>query len=309
MQPLTLVLAFVAALGIFFIVFGIASRPTTRVDLLEDRLTRFSEHDDPNATLRDIELSVPFLDRTLRPFLTRLNNALASRVAGSQQQALSDKINLAGRPWNLTVGGFVALRLATTLLLAILLYAAGSLSAMETPIIFLPPMAGMCLGYVLPTLVLSRKVRKRQREILKALPSALDLLTISVEAGLAFDAALARVTEKFSTALSGEFTQVLREIRLGRPRVDALEEMEKRIKVPEVTGFVQAIIQSDQLGVGIANTLRIQSEEIRRRRRQRAEEAGQKAPLKMLFPMVGCIFPTLFIVLLGPALLQVIGAK
>ncbi len=164
----------------------------------------------------------------------------------------------------------------------------------------------MCVvGYLVPSSTISRRIRKRQKEILLALPSALDLLTISVEAGLAFDAALSRVTDKYHNALSCEFTQVLNEVRLGRPRLEALDEMGRRNKVEELNNFLQAIIQSEQLGVGIANVLRIQSEEIRRRRRQRAEEAGQKAPIKMLIPMIGCIFPTLFIVLLGPAVIQV----
>jgi tight adherence protein C len=154
-------------------------------------------------------------------------------------------------------------------------------------------------------MTISRRIKKRQKQILLALPSALDLLTISVEAGLAFDAALARVTEKYKNVLSAEFNQVLNEVRLGRPRLEALDDMGRRNKVEELNNFLQAIIQSEQLGVGIANVLRIQSEEIRRRRRQRAEEAGQKAPIKMLIPMIGCIFPTLFIVLLGPAVIQV----
>jgi len=164
---------------------------------------------------------------------------------------------------------------------------------------------GGALGYLMPQLMVSRKITKRQKQILLAMPSALDLLTISVEAGLSFDASLVRVAEKYHNALTQELTQVLNEVRLGRPRIDALDDMAKRCHVEELTNFVQAIIQSEQLGVGIANVLRIQSEEIRRRRRQRAEEQGQKAPLKMLFPMVGCIFPTLFIVLLGPAVIEV----
>jgi tight adherence protein C len=158
---------------------------------------------------------------------------------------------------------------------------------------------------LMPQMMLSRRIKKRQKEILLAMPSALDLLTISVEAGLSFDAALTRVAEKYKNALSQEFNQLLNEVRLGRPRLEALDDLGKRCKVEELSNFVQAIIQSEQLGVGVANVLRIQSEEIRRRRRQRAEEQGQKAPLKMLFPMVGCIFPTLFIVLLGPAVIEV----
>jgi tight adherence protein C len=151
----------------------------------------------------------------------------------------------------------------------------------------------------------ARRIKKRQKSILLALPSALDLLTISVEAGLSFDAALARVVDKYDNEFSRELTIMLNEVRLGRPRLEALDDVARRCKVEELSNFIQAIIQSETLGVGVANVLRIQSEEIRRKRRQRAEELGQKAPLKMLFPMVGCIFPTLFIVLLGPAVIEV----
>jgi len=161
-------------------------------------------------------------------------------------------------------------------------------------------------GYFFPDLWLRQKVQRRQKEIKLALPNALDLLTISVEAGLGFDAALLRVTEKYKNALSEEFTQVLNEVRLGRPRLEALDDMGRRVGVEELHSFIQALIQSEQLGVGIAKVLRIQSEEMRRKRRQRAEELAAQASLKMLFPMLLFIFPTIFIILMGPAVLIVL---
>ncbi|MHB1500429.1 MAG: type II secretion system F family protein, partial [Candidatus Dormibacteria bacterium] len=160
---------------------------------------------------------------------------------------------------------------------------------------------GVVAGYIGPQYYLKRIVKARQKEISLALPNSLDLLCISVEAGLGFDAALTRVVEKFDNALSREFSFVLNEIRLGRPRQEAMQELGKRSGVPELNAFIQALIQSDQLGVGIAKVLRIQSDELRRRRRQKAEAKAQQASLKMLFPMVGCIFPSLFVILLGPA--------
>jgi tight adherence protein C len=204
------------------------------------------------------------------------------------------------------VGGFLVLRIIGIILVGFFGLALAALLQMHVPQLLLGPAAGLVIGYLLPDATLSRRIRARQKDILLALPSALDLLTISVEAGLGFDAALGRVCDKYRNALASEFNQVLNEIRLGRPRIEALDDMARRNKVDELNGFIQAIIQSEQLGVGIANVLRIQSEEIRRRRRQRAEETGQKAPLKMLFPMACCIFPTLFVVLLGPAALQVL---
>ena len=145
---------------------------------------------------------------------------------------------------------------------------------------------GGVFGFIAPQYQLKRIVGARQKEITLALPNALDLLCISVEAGLGFDAALARVVEKFDNALSREFAFVLNEIRLGRPRHEALEDLGKRSGVPELNSFIQALVQSDQLGVGIARVLRIQSDEMRRRRRQRAEAKAQQASLKMLFPSV-----------------------
>jgi tight adherence protein C len=205
----------------------------------------------------------------------------------------------------LNASGFLALRLLSMVLLTGVGFALALLGALTMPMFLLVPVAGLVLGYLGPQMVVARRIKKRQKNILLALPSALDLLTISVEAGLSFDAALTRVTDKYNNEFSRELTIMLNEVRLGRPRLEALDDVGKRCKVEELSNFIQAIIQSEQLGVGVANVLRIQSEEIRRKRRQRAEEQGQKAPLKMLFPMVGCIFPTLFIVLLGPAVIEV----
>jgi tight adherence protein C len=139
------------------------------------------------------------------------------------------------------------------------------------------------------------------------LPDALDLLTISVEAGLGFDAALAKVVEKMEGPLVNEFRQALAEIRMGRSRRDALRDVVARADAQPVSNFIGAIVQAEQLGVPIAKVLQIQSQQLRIERRQRAEEAAAKAPVKMLFPMVGCIFPTIFIVILGPAIVTVMG--
>lgn len=305
-------LAAVAALfaftGVSFIVFGLTNRSTaTQSDLLEARLAQFNETGRQVMSLTEAELSLPFSDRVIKPVFDKLGKIMTRRMQGGQQQAIQEKLNLAGRPGGLTAGGFVALQVMALVLGLALGLGLAVLLALAPPLLYLAPVGGGVLGYLVPSITISRKIKKRKKSILLALPSALDLLTISVEAGLAFDAALARVTDKYRNVLASEFTQVLNEVRLGRPRLEALDDMGRRNKVEELNNFLQAIIQSEQLGVGIANVLRIQSEEIRRRRRQRAEEQGQKAPIKMLIPMVGCIFPTLFIVLLGPAILQVTG--
>jgi tight adherence protein C len=169
---------------------------------------------------------------------------------------------------------------------------------------------GGVLGYLLPGMWLGQQIKKRKHNIVKALPDALDLLTISVEAGLAFDLALMRVSEKWDNELSNEFKRVLTDTRLGRARRDALKDMAVRTGVEDVQTFTAAIIQAEQLGVSIGKILRIQSDQMRIRRRQRAEEAAHKAPIKMLIPMAFLIFPSLFVVILGPAvprLMQSLG--
>ena len=273
-------------------------------DLLEARLAQFAEAGRAPATLAEVEMSLPLFDRVVRPFLDQIGNRLNRNAGQGSTDALQEKLNLAGRPWGLNASGFLALRLLSMLLFTALGLALALFGALAMPLFAVVPLGGLILGY-LARRWLSPAIKKRQKEILLALPSALDLLTISVEAGLSFDAALTRVVDKYNNEFSHELTIMLNEVRLGRPRLEALDDVGRRCKVEELSNFIQAIIQSEQLGVGVANVLRIQSEEIRRKRRQRAEEQGQKAPLKMLFPMVGCIFPTLFIVLLGPAVIEV----
>jgi tight adherence protein C len=295
----SITLALAVASGVFLIFQGM-SHPQT--DLLETRLAQFGDHE---MTLAEMELTAPLADRVLRPLLDRMGGFIASRTPMNRTQALQEKINLAGRPLNLTPGTLLTLQLISLLVLTAIGFVATSLGGLSGSMLIAGPAGGGVLGYLVPSIWLDRRVKARQKEIRISLPNALDLLCISVEAGLGFDAAITRVTEKYQNALALEFAQVMNETRLGRPRLEALEDMARRNKVDELNNFLQAVIQSDQLGVGIAQVLRIQSEEMRRRRRQRAEEMGAKAPLKMLFPMVGCIFPALFIVLLGPAVIQV----
>jgi tight adherence protein C len=160
------------------------------------------------------------------------------------------------------------------------------------------------LGFNFPQMWLSSKISKRQKEVRRGMPDALDLLTICVEAGLGFDAAMSKVSEKWENELSYAFGRVIREIQLGKLRREAMRDMADRIGIPEMTSFVAAVIQSEQLGVSMAKVLRIQSDQMRIKRRQMAEEEAHKAPIKMLIPMAGLIFPSLMIVLLTPAALK-----
>jgi tight adherence protein C len=165
---------------------------------------------------------------------------------------------------------------------------------------------GGLFGFIIPEFWLGRKVRARQHAILLMIPDALDLLTISVRAGLGFDAALGKVVEKLNGPLTDEFRRALAEVRVGKARREALRDIVPRTEVVPLTNFIGAIIQAEQLGVSISKVLQVQSEQLRIERRQRAEEQAAKAPIKMLFPLVGCIFPSLFIVILGPAIILIV---
>ncbi|HDS31141.1 MAG TPA: type II secretion system F family protein, partial [Firmicutes bacterium] len=162
------------------------------------------------------------------------------------------------------------------------------------------------IGYYMPDLWLTGKVNARKAEITRKLPDALDLLTVSVEAGLAFDMALSKVVEKLRGPLAEEFMRVLHEVRMGKQRRDAMKDMADRVDAPDLSQFISALVQADKLGVSLANVLRIQSDQMRLKRRQRAEETAMKAPLKMSFVLVFFVLPALMIVLLGPAAISVI---
>jgi tight adherence protein C len=303
-MSVTLLLAVVVGLGILMIFIGLARTPQTNTaQMVQQRLQVYgAAGSDKPLTLEEVELSRPFSERFLRPAIERLGSMLSRSTPQKAAQDLDNRLEMAGRPGNLTPTDFGAVRLvaaavmaAVGLLLGLLMggvvYTVGGL------------VVGAGLGYYLPVLWLKQKVDARRTQIQKGLPDAMDLLVIAVDAGLGFDAALARVTDKYKNALSDMFAKVLREVSLGRPRLEAMDEMGRSSGVDDLHNFIQAIIQSEQFGTGIGKILRIQADEMRRKRRQRAQEKAAQATLKMMLPMVGCIFPTLWIVLLGPAAL------
>jgi len=304
---LTIFLALIAGAGILLFFVGLAMRPTTDTgQMLQQRLMAYEG--ERQLSLEEQELQLPFSDRFVRPAIERFGKLLSDRTPENARRDLQNKLNLAGKPYNLTPSDFMAARYVATVALFCIGLLLGILmgSALNAAI---AAAIGAGLGFFFPLLWLNNKVGGRRKEIQLALPDAMDLLTIAVEAGLGFDAAMARVTDKFHNALADEFGQVLQETRLGRPRLEALDEMGRRTGVEDLHNFVQAVIQSEQMGVGIAKMLRLQSEEMRRKRRQRAQEKAAQASLKMMLPMVGCIFPTLWIVLLGPAILIILAAQ
>jgi tight adherence protein C len=297
----TVLLSVVVGLGVLMMFIGLARTPSRNTaEMVQQRLSVYGG--EKPLTLEEVELQRPFSERFLRPAIERLGSMMSRSTPQKARQNLMNRLELAGRPGNLTPEDFAAVRIVAAAVTAAVGLLLGLLLA-NVVYLAIAVVGGAILGFYLPVLWLKQKVDARRNEIQKGLPDAMDLLVIAVDAGLGFDAALARVTDKYKNALSDEFAKVLREVSLGRPRLEAMDEMGRSSGVEDLHNFIQAIIQSEQFGTGIGKILRIQADEMRRKRRQRAQEKAAQATLKMLLPMVGCIFPTLWIVLLGPAAL------
>lgn len=302
---LPIVVAAAAAAAILLIAIGLAGSSTT--DPVQARLLQLGTMQARN--LEELELQQPFIERTIRPLALRLSNAVSRITSRSFAESTERRLALAGNPGDLRVADWLGIKAVAAIGGAILFF----LLFVVVGLLGLPPLigllmvgVGLLLGYTLPEFWLGNRIRARQRAILLQIPDALDLLTISVRAGLGFDAALGKVVEKMKGPLIDEFRRALAEVRVGKARRDALRDIIPRTEVQALTNFIGAIIQAEQLGVSISKVLQVQSEQLRIERRQRAEEMAAKAPIKMLFPLVGCIFPSLFIVILGPALILII---
>ena len=297
-----ILIAVLAAAAVLLITYGVAGRPSE--DAVQARLSQLVVQP---KSLEEMELQQPFFDRVLRPTIQRLSRA-GRRQEGGAIARIDAKLEKAGYPGGLRGADWVGVKILALIGFAILGFVLGLLLTSGAPALaLLFGVGGAGIGYVAPEFWLGRKIRARSFGMVLQLPDALDLLTISVEAGLGFDAALAKVVEKMEGPLVNEFRQALAEVRMGRPRREALRDVATRADAQPITNFIGAIVQAEQLGVPIAKVLQIQSNQLRIERRQRAEEAAAKAPVKMLFPMVGCIFPTIFIVILGPAIVTVMG--
>ena len=303
----TMILAILGAAGVLMFFIGLARTPTSSTSInVQQRLAAYGG--EKQLTVEEIELQRPFSERVLRPAIEKLGSLMSRSTPQKARQDLLNRLELAGRPGNLTPEDFVAVRLVAAAVGAAIGLGLGLL--LGNTVYLVIALAGVAIvGYYAPVLWLRQKVDQRRTEIQKGLPDALDLLVICVDAGLGFDAALARVTDKYHNALSDILSKALREVSLGRPRLEALDEMGRNSGVEDLHNFIQAVIQSEQFGTGIGKILRIQADEMRRKRRQRAQELAAQATLKMLLPMVGCIFPTLWIVLLGPAVLILMAPR
>ena len=291
--------------AIILIIVGI--RSPQGVDPLEERLAEYAARGE-TVSLEEIELSQPFSQRIIIPIAKRMGEFVMRFTPQNAITSMSKKLEMAGNPGNLDPAVMFALRFLGIPFGAIFIIldsiaVPGSFMDGKGLLLGLP---AAILGFYLPDLILQSRIDRRQKGIRRAMPDGLDLLTICVEAGLGFDAAMSKLYEKWDNEMGRAFGRVVREIQLGKLRREALRDMADRLGVSEMTSFVAAVIQSEQLGVSMAHVLRIQADQMRIRRRQLAEEEAHKAPIKMLLPMALFIFPALCIVLMTPAFLILI---
>lgn len=268
------------------------------------RIKKFVVSNEKQASLIEGTL----YERLFQPMFGGFNGFIGRVTPKHYVKQLDKSLREAGNPMKLNANSCITMQIG-----AIIIEIIGVISmwiAFEIPVLKVMMMLAAFIGltYIFPGLYLKQLIQERQHEIERSLPDAIDLLTVSIEAGLSFDGAMSKLAEKMSGVLVSEFSIALKEMKMGISKRDALKSMIERVPVDNLITFVGAIIQADQLGVSIGNVLRIQSNIMRLKRRQKASELAMKAPIKMLFPMVFFILPTIFIVLLGPVLIKVMEA-
>ena len=290
--------------SIALVIWTIASQAHEK-SVVRDSLRALDDYDVEN--IRDQELLSPLAERALMPVLGALTGLGRRFTPVGYVDGVRHKFVLSGRPSSQAIDRFLAIRVVTVVLIPVAIFVLwfwnplGLTGNTQLGVVLLSVMV-LAMG---PDARLNRAVEDRQKDILRGLPDIIDLLVISVEAGLGFEQALQRVIESVEGPLPEEFSRMLGEVRAGSTRAEAMRAMDARIEVPEVRSFVLAILQADAFGVSIGRVLRGQAEEMRIKRRQIAEEKAQKAPVKMLIPMVFCIFPALFTIVLGPAVIRI----
>ena len=300
-----LVVGAILILAVVLVVVGM-NAPQSE-DPIQERLAELTISEE-GLTLEEIEMSQDFGQRILIPFFNRIGEIAQRFTPQATLENARDRLEMAGNPMQMNPAFFLMLRFVFAFLFGGLIFLIfirtgnSMVQGLGLSVLF------MIIGFAFPNLWLSGRISARQKAVFRAMPDALDLLTISVEAGLGFDAAMAKVQEKWENDLALEFGRVIQEIRLGKLRRDALRDMADRLGVAEMTSFVAAVIQSEQLGVSMAKVLRIQSDQMRVRRRQMAEEEAHKAPIKMVFPIALLIFPSILIILLGPAAMLLLSS-
>jgi len=309
MTPIIIIGIVIIIGAIILVAIGLRNPMGADDSILQSRLEELSQKGE-QVNLEKIELSQPFTERIVFPLARKLGELAIRFTPQNALHSISRKLELAGSPAQLDPTLFLSLQFFGAAGFGGLVFMVFTIKENPAPFseAILYALGFGLLGFYFPQLWLGSKIARRQKSIRKAMPDALDLLTICVEAGLGFDAALAKVAQKWNTELSLAFMRVIQEIQLGKLRREALRDMAERIGLAEMTSFVAAIIQSEQLGVSMAKVLHIQADQMRMKRRQFAEEEAHKAPLKMLIPMALLTFPSLFVVLMTPAALRLVNS-
>jgi tight adherence protein C len=296
-----IMIAVLLATSVAALTFVVGSVTAERAEVRESlrRLEGYQIQD-----VRDQEMLAPIGERVFTPLLESLTGIARRFTPAGFGEGIANKLVLAGSPANLNVDKVLVMKLLG--IVSVIVWAPLVLGLKFQGILALVAIVLLWgTSFLYPDVVLNRKIAERQKEISRKLPDILDLLVISVEAGLGFEQALDRTCTAVPGALSDEFRRMLHEIRIGSSRADALRAMAERTSVPELRAFILAMLQADTFGVSISRLLRAQADEMRIRRRLKAQEVAQKAPVKMLFPLVFCIFPSIFVVIIGPAFIQI----
>jgi tight adherence protein C len=267
-------------------------------------LRGLADYDLP-SNMREQEMLKSIQERVLAPFVGRLGALLGRFTPAGYREAVRDKIVAAGSPAGLDVDRFMTLKVLGACSIVLWPWFSFKFAALGGFYGLIVTGLLWAISFFGPDVFVQRRTDQRQFEIATRLPDVLDLLVISVEAGLGFEQAIDRTVDAVPGALADEFRRMLQETRMGSTRAEALRAMDERCQVPELRSFILAMLQADTFGISIGRMLRAQADDMRIRRRQRAQEAAQKAPVKMLFPLIFCIFPSLFVVILGPAVLQI----
>lgn len=291
-------------LAIVLALIAIGSLTSERSEVTRS-LAAISATTQADPDLRARELEQPFADRVITPSYARLADLGRKLTPVHQSERLSLRLDAAGNPSGWDVERVLAWKFISLVGAPIVTYLVAWLLGASATALVASILAGLLVGYYLPDLVLFRAGSTRANQIRAGLPDAMDLLTISVEAGLTFDAAMAQVARNTKGPVAQEFFRVLSEMQIGRSRSDAFRAMGDRNDVPELKSFTTAMVQAEAFGIPISDVLRVQSKEMRVKRRQNAEERAQKVPIKIIFPLVLFILPAIFVVMIGPAALTI----
>lgn len=298
--PLGLIALFGAILLTGVVVEGVLAQRRRAIDVLEAQVTPVISETD----LRQVELQQPFLQRVMVPFVAGLGTVAKKITPADMRRRIARKLVIAGSPEGWDADKVAALKVFGTVGGGVLGFLLAVLAGLSSTLTLGAIAFGAAFGYLLPGAGLGQRVIDRQDAIRRALPDTIDLLTISVEAGLGFDAALSQVKTHVPGPLSQEIGRMLQEMRIGVSRAESLRHLSERTDVEELNGFVMAMIQADRFGVSVANVLRAQAKEMRTKRRQLAEERAQRLPIQLLFPLIFCILPAMFVVILGPGVIR-----